>query len=367
MFCVFAFTNPWQYVETDIFQPIRPGDIAVHPDGSIYVRNFQDAEVHHVGKDGKLIKKIGGKGKGPGEFTYPRYTRFFKGKLYVYDLLNAQISIFEEDGTFIERIDTPERGIALAKGSGGWLYGTWSTFGAPTGEENPTAELLWADEKFGNPKKVIEGMPKGHSQGSSVTSDGTNISAVFSPITAQAQMVSSNSHAYISHPTEAMIYVYSFEAQKLLDPLVFDHKPVPFDTEWANEQFLRSREGSRPGEPPLSQWKKIFPDTFPAVRGLFIDPDGNIVVDRWRGRPDDNHHLITLTPKGEVIPNTYEHDFLERYLGQSEDGFVYISIFDEEEEMAGIARVKKADAQVFAAEHPINFDGEAGVSISISN
>jgi hypothetical protein len=367
MLCVFAYAGPWQYAETDIFQPIRSVDVAVHPDGSIYIRNFQDAEVHHVSKEGKLIKKIGGKGKGPGEFTYPRFIRFAEGKLYVYDLLNAQISVFEEDGTFIERIETPDRGIALAKGNGGWLYGTWSTFSGPPGDPNATADLVWVDEKFGNNKTVIEAMPKGQGQGSMMFSDGTNTNAIYSPITAQAQMVSTDSHAYISHPTEAKIYVFDFEAQKLLDPIVFDYKPIPFDTDWANEQFLASREGSRPGEPPLGDWKKMYPDTFPAIRDLMVDPDGNLVIDRWRGRPDDNHYLLTLTPKGEVLPNKYEYDFLERYLGQSQDGFVYISIFNEDEEMAGVARVKKADAQKFAAENPINFDGSSGYSINISN
>lgn len=356
----------WQYSETDIFQPIRKGEVVVHPNGSIYINNFSDATIHHVGKDGKRIRTIGRKGKGPGEFTFPRYINFTEGKLYVYDLLNAQISIFEEDGTFIKRIETPDRGLDLAKGSKGWIYGNWGTF-SPPGEGSDKAQVIWVDEEFKNEKTILDQLDKGSGQGSMVFQDGTNVNATYAPIDTRPLMVNDENFAYISHPSKPMVYIYDYKAQKLLDPIEFEHRPIPFDTEWAEEQFEESYNNRGDSSIPKGKWNKAFPDKFPAIREMVIDPDGNLVVDRWRGRPDENHFLLTLNRKGEVLENKYDYDFLNRFMGQSSDGFVYLSTFDTEEEMAGVARVAKEEAVAFAKQNPIEYDGDTGYSISISN
>lgn len=356
----------WQYTETDIFQPIRKGEVVVHPNGSVYINNFSEATLHHVDQDGKRIRTIGRKGKGPGEFTFPRYINFTDGKLYVFDLLSAQISIFDEDGSFIERVETPDRGLSLAKGAQGWIYGTWSTF-SPPGEGSDKADLIWVDDTFKNAKTILNTLDKGDSEGSRVFQDGTNVHAVYAPINTRPLMVNDSNYAYISHPTEPKIYVFDFEQQKLLAPIEFEHRPIPFDTDWADEQFEASFEGRDSSDIPKSQWKKAYPEKFPAIREMFIDPDGNLVVDRWRGRPNDNHFLLTLNRKGETLENKYDHDFLNRYLGQSSDGYFYIAIFDVEEEMAGVARVSRNDAVAFAKQNPIKYDGDSGYSITISN
>lgn len=367
MLLVLAYADSWQFTETDIFQPLRPEGVTVHPDGSVYIRNFADAQIIHLDKSGKLIKTFGRKGKGPGEFTFPRYVNVTNDKLYVYDLLNAQISVFKADGTFIERLETPDRGLALAKGSKGWLYGTWGTFSDPNAEGEAKAEIVWVDESFKNPKTLVSDLDKGQGQGSMVFQNNSDVIAIYSPIDTYPLMVNDANYAYISHPSDAKIFVYDYAAQKMLEPITFEHRPIPFDTDWADEQFEEAMSNSRTSTVAKGDWKKAYPEKFPAIRRLYIDPDGNLVVDRWRGRPDDNHYLLTLNRKGEVLPNTYDADFLERYMGKSSDDHVYISIFDPAEEMGGIARVPKAQAVEFAAKNPIEYDGDTGYSISISN
>ncbi len=65
--------------------------------GNIYLTDSIDCHVKKFSKDGKLLKKCGGKGQGPGEFLAPRLIRYFKNNLYVNDQYIPGIQIFDVD------------------------------------------------------------------------------------------------------------------------------------------------------------------------------------------------------------------------------------------------------------------------------
>jgi len=68
---------------------------------NIVLIEFNSEIVLYFDSTGNFIKKIGGRGKGPGEFTYPRFCGFDKdGKIFIGDFSQRKISIFDKYGDF---------------------------------------------------------------------------------------------------------------------------------------------------------------------------------------------------------------------------------------------------------------------------
>jgi DNA-binding beta-propeller fold protein YncE len=100
----------------------QPNDVAVGPDGSIYVADGHDAQgmitanavaegikrgatsrISKFSPDGKFIKSWGGIGVRHGEFRTPHALAFdARGYLWVADRGNHRIEIFDQNGTYLE-------------------------------------------------------------------------------------------------------------------------------------------------------------------------------------------------------------------------------------------------------------------------
>ena len=65
-----------------------------------------DTHAHDIkvfSDDGKLLKVIGKRGEGDGEFNFPTHMTFAADKLYVTDTLNSRVQIFDPDGNMIRK------------------------------------------------------------------------------------------------------------------------------------------------------------------------------------------------------------------------------------------------------------------------
>jgi sugar lactone lactonase YvrE len=96
--------KPGGGVEPDFF--FQPNDVLVTRSGEIFVscgHGQGKSEVLKFSKEGKLIKRWGQTGTGPGEFDQPHALAMdSKGRLFVGDRNNNRIQIFDQDGTFLE-------------------------------------------------------------------------------------------------------------------------------------------------------------------------------------------------------------------------------------------------------------------------
>ena len=61
--------------------------------------------VYEYAKDGSFVRRIGAKGRGPGEYLNPRGIGVNGGRLYVFDYNTQKILIYGEDGSFIGSSD----------------------------------------------------------------------------------------------------------------------------------------------------------------------------------------------------------------------------------------------------------------------
>lgn len=359
MFCMMMAGAEWQTSDTGVFQPLRANEVVVRPDGAFYVKCFNDSQVRYFSKDGKLVKIIGGKGKGPGEFTYPTDLYFDNNRLYVFDVLTTKISAFDLDGNYVDAVKVPNRGLQIHKVDGGWVYGDW---GGIARETEPA--FFWVDESFKNKKTLAKLKDAGFSQGSMVWSDGSKTIATYAPIDNRPIIAVSpdKKRIYFSSIERFEVSVFDAATQEKITTLSRKEARIPFDEEWAEEKYKEARADDR----EKHNYKKNYPEYFPPMRRMIVAYDGTLVIDRWRGRPDDNHYPIGLAPDGKETKLKHKYATYLRLAGVHGDS-AYIVIFNADDDEAGIAKCALKDADAFVEANPIEFEGGYGYSISISD
>ena len=69
--------------------------LCVDDKGAIYITDMVDYSIKKFNKNGKLLKKSGRKGQGPGEFLKPINIYNYKNNIYVLDLYVRGVQVFD--------------------------------------------------------------------------------------------------------------------------------------------------------------------------------------------------------------------------------------------------------------------------------
>lgn len=77
--------------------------------GIVYVSDTYAHDIKVFGDDGRLIKTIGQRGEGDGEFNFPTHLAFANDRLYVTDTLNSRIQVFDASGKMVQKFG--QRGL----------------------------------------------------------------------------------------------------------------------------------------------------------------------------------------------------------------------------------------------------------------
>jgi len=94
--------NPGQSMGRGVLK--RPTGLAYDPlRQRLYVADTYAHDIKVFDAAGKLVRTLGRAGEESGEFNYPTYLAFAKGRLYVTDALNARIQIFGGEGPEFEQ------------------------------------------------------------------------------------------------------------------------------------------------------------------------------------------------------------------------------------------------------------------------
>jgi hypothetical protein len=112
---LFSLSRTIELEQPDTAPIVRLSGIDRAEDGRLLVGDVSEGNVKLFAPDGRLLKIIGRKGEGPGEFTAPRYPRFGPdGLIYVADAQNPRVQVFDAAGRLLRatRID----GFSLLEG-----------------------------------------------------------------------------------------------------------------------------------------------------------------------------------------------------------------------------------------------------------
>jgi len=102
--------NPVGEIGRDVLK--RPTGLARDArHGRIYVADTHAHDIKVFSDDGKLLKVLGRRGEGPGEFNYPTHLAFSSDKLYVTDTLNSRIQVLDSEGKLIVKFG--QRGLYI--------------------------------------------------------------------------------------------------------------------------------------------------------------------------------------------------------------------------------------------------------------
>lgn len=75
-------------------------DLIQDDEGRFYLTDWQQHTVWICDSEGKLIRRVGREGAGPGELQHPTGTAVFEDKVIVLDTGNGRVMIFNKDGTY---------------------------------------------------------------------------------------------------------------------------------------------------------------------------------------------------------------------------------------------------------------------------
>lgn len=80
--------------------------IAVDDSGNIYTLDPKEVVIRVFNSEGKLIRRLGNKGKGPGEFRGPAWLKISnQNELAVFDVLNHRFTYFDMNGSLLKTIN----------------------------------------------------------------------------------------------------------------------------------------------------------------------------------------------------------------------------------------------------------------------
>ncbi|MDZ4165137.1 MAG: peptidyl-alpha-hydroxyglycine alpha-amidating lyase family protein [Smithellaceae bacterium] len=102
----------------------RPTDVAIAPDGEIYVSDgYGNARVHRFTANGSLIQSWGEPGSGPGQFRLPHGIGISPDdRVFVADRENDRIHIYSRDGQFLDCWTHLQRPTDISFGKNGMVY-----------------------------------------------------------------------------------------------------------------------------------------------------------------------------------------------------------------------------------------------------
>lgn len=88
-------------------------DVVIGETGRFLMADEQQHTIWIADRDGKLIRRIGQEGSGPGDLMNPSGTAVMNDRIFVLDAGNARISVFSKEGGILHdfRIDGQAGGI----------------------------------------------------------------------------------------------------------------------------------------------------------------------------------------------------------------------------------------------------------------
>lgn len=355
IFLLFFYTNSeWMIPSTGIYQPLKKDEVALTPQGEIFILNFNEAQICHYDASGKLKNEIGFKGEGPGGLVSPWSMFLEEGRLFVHDRNNDTVSIFDKNDDFVKRIRLPQRGLALFKVSNGWVYGDWHYTFTP----NKPAQVVWVDQNFENPIRLLSLKEKGTASGLTVNKSDGHSEGILTLVGNTPYMVAHGNRVFVAEAVGLKIHVFDVITKKEVRLIRISAKPIPFDNGWAKREVEEIQKSYTTFK---IQLKKL--DYFPIIRDFKLGHDGLLYIDRWRGDPENHHFQLVLDELGKEIKTGYDFETFQRVIGQTGD-WVYVTDFNKDNEEAFLTRCLKSELDAYVAGHPIMFDGDAGRTLN---
>ena len=109
-------------LEVKLKTPGNPVGVAVDEQDNIYVSDSKNHCIIKFSGDGAFLRTIGRYGSGHGEFSSPRGLKVIEGQLYVCDVGNGRVQIFNEQLVFVKSFKVSKDSTDIASSPNGYFY-----------------------------------------------------------------------------------------------------------------------------------------------------------------------------------------------------------------------------------------------------
>jgi len=290
-----------KHVETD-------KSIAIAPDGSIFVTNYNTYNIHKFSSDGKFLFSFGKKGSAEGNFiNRPTLGGVVGGKYVFTHEYNGHIKLFSLDGTYIKTIILdymPLKALALTSNK-------IAVIGHVPMENNVRNVVTLIDPETGN-KQIIKRFDDIWQNNTLLTISKNKYLYSFSPSFTSVDIIVRtlpNGNFIIGINNRKTIEEYSPDG-KLVNSFDLDFSPLPYPSE-LKEEFIKTQEQkvtegkfSKEDIAPIYN-ENFFPKNMPYYYNILVDSDGNILVFRFVDEDVDHKFSVySLNSNGNRIADT---------------------------------------------------------------
>lgn len=300
----------------DIF-PASASNVAVSPEGSVFVVNPSFHNILKFDSCGRLQKTIGRQGDGPGDLYSPGAISILDEKYLVAGEYaeSRRISIFHLSGSFFRLIKT-----------------RYSCFSPISLKNNLVAyysiRTLREDREASHFITLVTVIIKNIDSGKEITVDSTiwknpclrlrngAIAGVGNFMGSPVLAGTPDGNLLFGLTNEKKIKIISPRG-KILNAISLEISPAPVTSHYievTKKNVLANLRSLTPDEAyyqylrkelQRSDFKKLFGSTLPMYRQLFIDADGNILVFKWPAAPDKSHLSFQVySPAGVFLCET---------------------------------------------------------------
>ena len=289
------------HVETD-------KSIAIAPDGSIFVTNYNSYNIHKFSSDGKFLFSFGKKGSAEGNFINRPTLGGVVGGKYVFTYeYTGLIKIFSLDGKYIKTIVLdygPIKALALTSNKivvighvpmGNKVRYVVTLIDPESGNKQIIKKFddVWQDNtilKISKNKSLYGFWPS-----------FTKVDVIVRPL--------SNGNLIIGVNNRKTIEEYSPNG-KLVKSFDLDFSPLPYPSELKDE-FIKTQEQkvtegkfSKEDIAPIYK-ENFFPKNMPYYYNILVDSEGNILVFKFvDDEVDHKFSVYSLNTNGQAITET---------------------------------------------------------------
>lgn len=265
--------------EGELFENIV--DIAVDEEGNIYLCDIQANNIKKFSPEGKFVKIIGRKGQGPGEFITPSHIVVSGKRLFVYEIGNRRLCSLTTGGEYINNIPIQfSEGLPLhirALPGGDIVIEKEVNYYREKDKPQDCFIQIFSPEL--ELKKNLFTHPVMKNKFREIKGIFANIVQPFAPEVYWS--VGPDGRIVIGLSEDYTIGFYGAE-EGLFTSFKHAFKPVKVTDEDKEKFFSRMSYTTSEGETGKlpDEIKKLteFPKTKPAFMGLFLDYEGNILV-----------------------------------------------------------------------------------------
>ena len=349
----FAGEPPLILQETGIYKYLTTRSISISDAGEFFIFNRNERTILHYASDGTPLENIGRPGSGPGEFSYPANMDLFGGKLYVQDM--RVIHEFNEQGTFVRKLNLPNKVLSLTRVFNGWV----GLSGAIQRSTDETTKLMWYSEEIDREITIAE-WPSEAERNPGAKPAFQPGKHYFNPAKEYSRFILNHERDVAVVQLSGLDHLYGVDLRKQTQTFDIDvpGTRIPFDKEGAQKMFDHMKKRNEAMAPSIVV-EPDFPDFFPVIRYIAVSPFNQLVVFKWysggfaqeKKTEAAEKSLLWYNFKGEQVPKV-ETDFKLSRVIKATDTYVYFTCYMDTEEWS-VARVPRSEAASFLEANPL--------------